>query len=115
MSDIDSIFQKFDTNVPVSEIRQEIAALIADHMNQMRQSLGYWEKSHFLSAIAALAWNRPSQEPHSAWLRLCLVNIESALVPKDQRDENYGRKDPKIEALTYEQLVGALNDTIRSD
>ncbi len=116
MNDIHAIFEKLDTDVPAKEIRQAIAALIAKCLKKKSQSLGYWEKLHFLSAISALAWNRgSSSQPTSTWLRLCLVNIEKALVPKNQRNENYGRKDSQIDALTYEQLVNVLNDTTKAD
>lgn len=117
MSDIDAIFEKLDTDVPVQSIRQEIAALITKHLKQLQGALGYWEKFHFLSAISALAWNRNPAEKYksSAWLRLCLVNIEKGFVPKNERNENYARKDAQIEALTYEQLVEMLNETMKSD
>lgn len=107
---IDSIFEKLATGVSAQEIRRDIAELIRNCLEQMRDSLGYWEKEHFLFAISALAWNRspPQEEPTDIWLRLCLVSLEKAFTPKDERGEEQGSNDAAIEDLTYEQLVRNL-------
>lgn len=109
MREVDTILRKLDGNGDVGEIRNDIADLIVEQLQRVRQTLGYWEKAHFANAIAALAWNiRARHQPTSSWLRLCLVNLEKALVPADERNENYTPRDEQLNALTYEQLMEAL-------
>ena len=106
MNDIDSIYGKLDQGGEVGDIRSDIVDLIVD---RLQDSLGYWEKLYFANAIAALAWNKSSsgQLPDS-WLRLCLFNVEMALVPAEQRNEDYIPKDNQFDSLTYDQLMDAI-------
>lgn len=109
MPTVDSILQQLDENHrDIKEIRCAIADLIEHHLQALKSSLGYWEKAHFANAIASLAWNINSRH-QAAWLRLCLVNVEKALVPANQRNENYTPRDNQLEALTYEQLIEDIN------
>jgi len=54
-----------------------------------------------------------SHQPTGSWLRLCLFNLEKALVPKEQRNENYTPRNRQLDALTFEQLKEAL-ELVRS-
>ena len=109
MREVDTILRKLDKGDDIAKVRNEIADLIGDRLRQVRASLGYWEKAHFANAIAALAWNIKSRhQPTASWLRLCLVNLEKALVPAAQRNENYTSRDHELDALTYDQLAEAL-------
>jgi len=104
------------TKATIGEIRLDITDLIADRLHQVRESLGYWEKAHFANAIAALSWNINSRhQPTTSWLRHCLVNLEKALVPVDQRNETYAPKNADLDALTFEELVEALDIVRYSD
>jgi hypothetical protein len=109
MREVNAILRRLDANEDIDGIRLDIATLIADQLRRKRESLGYWEKAHFANAIAALAWNINSRhQPTASRLRLCLVNLEKALLPADQRNENYTQKTNQRDALTYEQLMDAV-------
>ena len=110
MPNVDSILQQLDENRDIKEVRAAVADLIEHYLEALKGSLGYWEKAHIANAIAALAWNINSRhQPTSAWLRLCLVNVEKALVPANQRNENYTQRDKQLEALTYDKLTEDIN------
>lgn len=109
MKKIDEIFIRLSSGEEVGSIRLDIANLIAEHLYDLRDSLGYWEKAHFAQAIASLGWNmNSSNQPTGSWLRLSLVNLEKALVPAEARNESYGKRDGQLDALTYEQLLSAI-------
>jgi hypothetical protein len=109
MEQVDAIFRRLNANEDLGGIRLDIANLIAEQLERKRDSLGYWEKAHFAHAIAALGWNMKAQhQPTPAWLRLCLVDLEKALVPADQRNEHYTPRDEQLDSLTYDQLRRAI-------
>ena len=110
MTSVDSIRQQLDSNCDVKEVRAAIIDLIEHHLQALKESLGYWEKVNFANAINSLARNINSRhQPTIDWLRLCLVNVEKALVPANQRNEHYTPREKQLEALTYEQLIEDIN------
>ena len=110
-SAIDAIFQMLHEGSDIRETRKAIAGLIVEQLEEGRDSFGHWEKAHFANAIAALAWNMNSSDRSSqAWLRLCLVNVEKALIPKDQRNEHYGRRYDQFDWLSVEQLLQSVRE-----
>lgn len=110
MQEVDAILKRLNDQGDLGEIRLDIADLIADRLNQVRGSLGYWEKAHFANAIASLSRNINSRhQPTTSWLRHCLVNLEKALVPADQWNENYTPKNAELDAITFELLAEALD------
>lgn len=109
MQKIEALLQQLDGNCNPNDVRGAIADLIVANLQAMKDSLGYWETAHFANAIAALALNTHSlHQPTTAWLRLCLVDLEMVLVPENQRDENHLLKDTQLESLTYEQLLETI-------
>lgn len=110
MPSIDSIIQQLNDNHDIKQIRGAIAELIECHLVGLKDSLGYWEKAHLAHAIAALGQNiHLRHQPTSAWLQLCLIDIEKALIPANQRNESYAVQDGMLDALTYEQLIDAIS------
>lgn len=106
MSEIDTLFERLDTDRDVDRIRLDIANLIVNQMDHARASFGYWEKVHFAQAIAALAWNvNLGNRDTTSSLMLCMVNLELVHVPPDQRSEDYTPRNKQIEALTFEELM----------
>jgi hypothetical protein len=110
MPTIDEVSRQIADGAHVDEIRLGLGELIGHHLRAFNEtgSLGYWEKEHLAHAIATLAMNIRSGRESVAWLRLCLTDIMKALVPPEQRDENYTPKDPLVEALTFDQLLRDL-------
>lgn len=97
MPNVDSILQQLDEGRDIKVVRAATADLIEHHLQTLKGSLGYWEMAHFANAIAALAWNINSRhEPTTTWLRLCLANVEKALVPAKQRNEDYTPRDKRL-------------------
>jgi hypothetical protein len=88
--------------------RNEIARLIDETLEQLKESLGPWEKAHIANAIAALSWGEGRKPPTDAWLHLAAANVEAAKVPKAERNESYAPVEAQLAALTYEQLRDAL-------
>ena len=116
MKDVDAILKRLNDQGDLGEIRLDIADFIADRVNQVQKPLGYWEKAHFANAIAALSRNINSRhQPTTSWLRHCLVNLEKAIAPADQRDENYAPQNAHLDSLTFEQLMEAIDMVRYSD
>lgn len=106
MQDLDALFERIDRDRDVDGLRLAIAEAIATGLRELRESFGYWEKVHFAQAIAALAWNvNAGDRDATSWLRLCLVDLELAYAPTDERSEDYAPRNQQIDALTYEDLL----------
>jgi hypothetical protein len=106
MKEINEFFERLDKDKNVDGIRLDIANFIAKSLTQKRETFGYWENAQFAHAIAALAQNIYSGHRDStSWLSLCLVSIENAHIPPDERSENYTARNKQIDALTFDQLM----------
>ncbi len=111
MSEIDELFEKVNEGPIDNDLRLSIADTISVHIDERKESLGSWEKSLFAQAISALAMNVGAKcQPTDSWLRLCLVALEKALVPKEERNEEYTKRDEQVEAITYGMLVDAIDE-----
>ena len=100
------MFEMLANDPDINKVRKSIADLIVEYLEEKKNSLGYWEKYDFAFAIIALKTNLGSKIiPTDIWLRLCLICLENAFIPKDKRNEEYTRKDNEIDALTYQQLL----------
>lgn len=72
MREVDAILERIDRKADIGEIRNDMADLLSDQLQRVRDRLRYWEKAHFANAIVALAWNiRARHQPTTSWLRLC--------------------------------------------
>ena len=106
IQNVNYILQLLDGKGDIKEARLAIINLIESHLQALKEPLGYWEKQHLANAVASLAWNINSiHQPTTAWLKLCLVNVEKALVPVSQRGEDLTQRDKQLESLTYTQLI----------
>ncbi len=111
MSEIDNLFEKVNEGPISNELRLSIADTILAHIDKCKDSLGSWEKELFAQSLSALAMNISAKnEPTDSWLRLCLVALEKALVPKNERNEEYTKRDEQVESITYDMLVGAIDE-----
>ena len=109
MQTFDSLYRQIQDLDNIPAFRVQLVELIFQHLHRLRDSLDDWEKDHFGYAIIALGLNVNSkQQPTDAWLRLCLVDLEKALTPKEQRDR-YFRPWADAEDRSYEQLMAILD------
>jgi len=114
MKDVDSILKDIEKNGDIKDIREAIADLIVDRLKSVKNSLGYWEKLYFATAIINLNANiNLLHQPRIFLLRICICNLEKAFIPATERDESYIRQDKQIDSLTYEQFMEEL-ESIRN-
>lgn len=110
MQRIEAILAKIDDPRQLTSVRQQILALFLTCLDEHKDKLDDWSKTHFSNAIGALALNIHSlQQPTMSWLRLCLADFKKANLPVDQRDPDFRTSDSSMRDLTYDQLVGAVD------
>jgi hypothetical protein len=112
MQPFDSLFLQANDLANISPFRVQLVLLIFQNLYPLRDSLDHWEKDHFGNAINSLALNVDSmRQPTNAWLRLCLIDLEKALTPKEERNDRYFRPGAEADAAdrSYEQLVATLD------
>jgi hypothetical protein len=112
MQPFDSLFLQVNDLANISAFRVQLVLLIFQNLSPLRDSLDQWEKDHFGNAINSLALNVDSmRQPTNAWLRLCLIDLEKALTPKEQRNDRYFRPGAEAgaEDRSYEQLIATLD------
>lgn len=116
MNKIDELFHQIEAEVDISKLRRNIADLIIHEIEQLGENkVGYWEKLYFANAISALARNfNSTNQPTSSWLKLCLVDIEKALVPSEKRDDSYVSRNGQIDSISFTQLVEEIRNVKRS-
>lgn len=88
------------------DFRYEIGALIIEILEEMRDTLGYWEKLNIARSIDALGWNTYAiTQPTNSWLRLCLISLRRAIAPRDDSKEEFTRRADDIDEFSCEQLL----------
>lgn len=111
---ISAILAKLEMECEIASLRLEIVVIIRECLEARKDSFGDWEKTHFSNAIGALGLNIHSrQQPTIAWLRLCLLDLERAVLPVTQRDPKFRVPDPSLRELSYERMVGAIDSIAR--
>lgn len=95
----------------IPALRQEIVELIREGLNGFGKKLNdERRKKHFANAISWLSLNAHSLiQPSTAWLRLCLMDLENAITPATLRSLAESGKNSQISELTYDQLLDALH------
>lgn len=103
----DSIFKQInDDNYNLNKIRISILDLISSKLTGLKNSLGAWEMLFFSEAILDISNNiKHNEQPTKSWLKASLHNIEKALTPVEQRDEQI---NPNGETHTYESLLNRI-------
>jgi hypothetical protein len=108
----DSLFLQVNDLDNIPAFRVQLVLMIFQNLYRLRDSLDDWGKDHFENAINSLALNVDSmRQPTNAWLRLCLIDLEKALTPKEERNDCYFRPGAGADAAdrSYEQLVATLD------
>ena len=83
MPHVNEFYQKILEGPIDSNLRREILEEIVRCLELKRNTLGTWEKTLFAQALAYLSINAVSTyQRTSLWLRLCLVCLENAMVPR---------------------------------
>jgi hypothetical protein len=110
MQPFELLFLQVNDLANISAFRVQLVLLIFQNLYRLRDSLDHWEKDHFGNAINSLALNVDSmRQPTNAWLRLCLIDLEKALMPKELHNGRYFRPGPDAEDRSYEQLAATLD------
>ena len=110
MSEIDNLFLRINDDPIDGNLRIDIADLLLKCIEEKKESLGVWEKSLFAQSVSCLNTNLGSNyQPTDSWLRLCLVSMEKALVPPEQRGETNTGRDQQVDSITFEMLHDAVN------
>ena len=109
----DPVLRNLDDVSKVDEIRAAIVQTIRRQLLYRRGALDDWEIVHFANAISSLALNMQSlQQPTSAWLRLCLVDLETALLLPADRCGPCQVRRPGSAPLGYDELIEALDKIV---
>lgn len=106
---IEALLVRLRKEAPSFELQDDVAAVVTENLERVRESFGNWEKDYIARAISALTKNRTStKQPTSLALRRALQNAEKALTPKRRRNEQYDRKEKALNAFNYKRLAAAL-------
>ena len=109
MDQLDYWLQRISKGRIDADLKYEIADKILELLEQKKDSLDTWEKILFAQAITDLSLNINSIfKPTEAGLRHCLIALQKAMIPENERDESYAQRDDKGEPITYEMLVAAV-------
>ncbi len=89
-----------------ARLRTDILDEILRCVESRKNDLGIWEKELFAQSLACLATNVacPTQ-PTELWLRLSLVSLDKAMVPKQERNESYTVASDDVDCVDYHFLV----------
>ncbi len=94
----------------IASVRKQIVDLMVECLEDSKDQLDDWRKTHLSNAIGALGLNIHSlQQPTGSWLNLCLSDLNKVVLSPDQRDPDFRSLDPSMRDVTYEQLLGALD------
>lgn len=107
MQDTNSIFEQInDADCNLDEIRISILDLISNKLTNLKDSFGTWEMLFLSEAILDISNNiKHNEQPTKSWLKSSLHNIEKALTPVTQRNEQINLKS---ETHTYESLLSRI-------
>lgn len=111
MKQLDDLHEKISNGQIDLDLRNAITDRIVEFIEQNKASLGMWEKFHLGQSISALGTtNSSDDQPLDTWFKLSLLSLEKAMVPEDERGKENEDIDEKVGSVTYEMLVGALNE-----
>jgi len=113
MHSVNAILLQLPNMNKLDAVRWAVVELIREQLHRRRDSLDEWEASHFANAITMLAMNvNALHQPTTAWLRLCLVDLQNALTPDGARPAAPVR-DANSAPITFELLMEALDAIVR--
>lgn len=108
------VLRELDDIRKLPEIRAAIIDTIRQQLLFRRGALDEWETVHFTNAICSLALNvQALQQPTTAWLRLCLVDLEAAMLQPADRLGPCEVRSAQSKLLDYKELIEALDKIAR--
>lgn len=115
MKEIDDLFERIDAQDDIDGIRSDIASLIKTLINEDRDNISDWKKSHLMTAISSLSSNMsPPLSSSDIWLRLCLFNIEKSLVSTHQRDDSSLSNLNELNDISVGDLINAIDSLFQN-
>ena len=109
MDQFDDWLQRISEGKIDAALKNEIADKILELLEQKKDSLGTWEKILFAQAITELSININSiYKPTDMGLRRCVIALQKAMIPENERDESYAQRDEKGELISYSKLVATV-------
>ena len=109
MDQLDDWLQRISEGKIDGALQNEIADKILELLEQKKPSLGIRKKILFPQAITGLSINVNSiYQPTEAGLRGCLIALQKAMIPENERDESYAQRDDNGELISYAKLVATV-------
>jgi hypothetical protein len=109
----DPVLRDLDDVSKLGDIRSSIIRTIRRQLQYRHGALDEWEIVHFTNAITSLALNVDSlQQPTAAWLRLCLVDLETALLLPTDRIGPCQVRNPCSKFPSHDELISALDKIV---
>jgi len=107
---LEILLHQLDNVQNVDVLRLAIVAHVHKRLHEQDGRLDDWETTHLANAIGALELNvNAVQQPTIAWLRLCLVDLQRALMPEADRHETVVLRSDDGVRITREQLIEAVD------
>lgn len=113
MHSVNAILLQLPNMHKLDAVRWAVVELIREQLHLRREVLDEWEALHFANAITMLAMNiNALHQPTTAWLRLCLVDLQHALTPEGKRPAPPAHHTESAPP-TYDMLIDALDAVMR--
>ena len=114
MQSVEAILSQLANMKNLDAVRWAVVTLIREQLHNRRDALDGWETMHLANAINMLTMNvNALQQPTTAWLRLCLVDLQHALMPREERPSALPEHCVGDEQITHDHLTEALDAVIR--
>ena len=106
MNQFDDCLQKVTWGKIDKIIQSELADEILELLEQNKASLSTREKTLFAQAITALSTSINSiYQSDKTGLRCCLLTLQKAMTPENQRDDSYVQRGDESINISYDMLV----------
>lgn len=91
MDTFEALREMVDTGADVDAVRRAILDAMQALLAQEETAMDDWRMAHLINAVGAFSLNcNAVQQPTTAWLRLCVDDLEKATRPADHRADAFG-------------------------
>ena len=106
MNQFDDCLQRVTWGKIDKALKNDVADKILELLEQEKASLGTREKTLFAQAITALSTSINSiYQSDKTGLRCCLLTLQKAMTPENQRDDSYLQRGDESINISYDMLV----------